>query len=521
MDNKKKISININYFLVSLYAGLISVLYPYYSKGSDGYFHLWHFPVVLLVTYFAICFFHQCIVLYRNRFGKKDILEWSDLKTFLTAFFTVFFAGFIWLLIFYPGVSDVDTIAIMINGYGVASQYPWFYCFAVQGLQKIVYGITGNMEIFIFVFSFLQLIFCSTCFSFVLVWLKRKRINRMLWFIFLVTFAFCPIVDNFLIALIKDTLFGVIMFLWVPVLYEIAESRGGILKNKYFCFLMGVLFLLTSYLRNNGIYISIVLLTILLLRYRSCYKRILVFAAEIVLLMIITVVVEHAIHVEHLFKETVGIPLQQISAVVVNDGNISEEEGKFIDSIVDREYIKENFDPYSVDPIKWSREFDNEFINSNKAEFLKCWFSIIVKNPKIAVEEYLRNTNGFWGIGRSVFGYKGLGAAFYNDWVIDNNINSKNILPPVIQEKTEGFIKTLLPDLISGGFYFLILLGMISEMITLKDKGPDALIAVPSLLLWLTVMVATPIADSWRYILGIFLSLFPIFWSFFILKEKR
>ena len=59
----------------------------------------------------------------------------------------------------------------------------------------------------------------------------------------------------------------------------------------------------------------------------------------------------------------------------------------------------EYYNPYLVDPIKWAPEFNTDYLNANKGEFFKTWFSLLKSNFGIYVEQYLMGTYGFWHIG--------------------------------------------------------------------------------------------------------------------------
>ena len=79
---------------------------------------------------------------------------------------------------------------------------------------------------------------------------------------------------------------------------------------------------------------------------------------------------------ENLFVESVGIPLQQMARVVEENGKIGEEEEEFLDNLMPMEKYLEYYNPYLVDPIKWAPEFNTDYLNANKEEFFKTWFSL-------------------------------------------------------------------------------------------------------------------------------------------------
>ena len=89
--------------------------------------------------------------------------------------------------------------------------------------------------------------------------------------------------------------------------------------------------LLVAFLRSNGFYIAICTTIILLLMYR---KRIMKTLKKFTIASIITIAIIWTIQspiynyygLSTEFVENLGVPLQQISYVIVKDGNITEEQ---------------------------------------------------------------------------------------------------------------------------------------------------------------------------------------------------
>lgn len=104
------------------------------------------------------------------------------------------------------------------------------------------------------------------------------------------------------------------------------------------------------------------------------WKRILAFLLVLILASGGVSIFENQLGVKHLFKETMGIPLQQIAATVYYDGEMTTEQAEFIDRILPLEFIKEKYDPYTSVPLKWSGSpIDDDYLYEHKAEFLKVW----------------------------------------------------------------------------------------------------------------------------------------------------
>ncbi|MEE8721666.1 MAG: hypothetical protein SOI38_01565 [Eggerthellaceae bacterium] len=60
------------------------------------------------------------------------------------------------------------------------------------------------------------------------------------------------------------------------------------------------------------------------------------------------------------FREAVGVPLQQLSLVVVAGGDLTDEQADELSQIEPLEDIVENYDPRTPEGVKFSGQFDDE-----------------------------------------------------------------------------------------------------------------------------------------------------------------
>lgn len=70
--------------------------------------------------------------------------------------------------------------------------------------------------------------------------------------------------------------------------------------------------------------------------------------------------------VEKHSEESLSIPLQQLAAAVVYDGNMSEAEREVVDTILPLEDYRNVYQPGIVDVIKWNEDFDVEYVRGNR-----------------------------------------------------------------------------------------------------------------------------------------------------------
>lgn len=196
------------------------------------------------------------------------------------------------------------------------------------------------------------------------------------------------------------------------------------------------------------------------------------------------------------YVENLGILFQQICYVVVNDGNLKEEQKEFINNIYPIEAIKETYNPCIVDKVKWNPRFNNVYLEQNKGKFIKVWFEVLIQNPKSYIKAYLLNTIGFWDINKATF----------DAYVNPENWGKNETLMGVTQKDyvkiiTKNSIREKLypkAPISSAIFLFILLFGMLFTVY--KKRYKNLMIYLPSLLTWGTIMVAAPLAFSLRYV---------------------
>ena len=251
-------------------------------------------------------------------------------------------------------------------------------------------------------------------------------------------------------------------------------------------------------LRNNGIYMLIFTFLCMLLVESKLYKKTITVILVFFCVLIANNIVESMGDIKHIFRETVGIPIQQLGAVVTYEGDINEGEYEIIDKIMPHDEIKEKYYPYCVDSIKFSENFDWRYLNEHKSEFLMLWAKLLIKNPQIFIEAYAKQTVGLWGIDRSeVDRPDSFTSGFGNDFVEKYSIHVKNLLPENVQKKIEYILYNLTEFTFGEGQLFWIFIFL--SIVFVKLNGNKAFIVIaPIIGGFLTLMISTP-GMTWRY----------------------
>lgn len=414
------------------------------------------------------------------------------------------FAGLLalcWLpvwIIYFPGIVPDDatiSIAMFLGDMPWDNHYPVFYSLIIGVCLKIG-DLFLDYNAGVALYSFLQLGTMALILGRTLEWLRSKGIHKVLVYFGLAFFGAVPFFGNYAIVMWKDPWFCGIMLLLGMFLYDhVAEDRNSFLKKRNLGIYSGMSILM-SLLRNNGVYIVILISLCLLFLYRKEIKKVAaVTIATVAAVYIVTGPVYMAVFsAENLFVESVGIPLQQMVRVVVEKGEIGEEEEEFLNGLMPMDKYQEYYNPFLVDPVKWAPEFHTDYLNAHKGEFFKTWFSLLKSNFGIYVEQYLMGTYGFWHIGGDL-PYEFVKTEIVgNDWGIYQNQFFENHLGYFIQQEL-GNKYAFLP---SGLFVWLLLYDIV--LCWMKRKSIYILPLAGMIGNWLTLMIATPTAFGIRYI---------------------
>lgn len=515
-------------FVIALVVGLAYAYTPYYKAVENNFINI--MEIVCTMAAFLSLFWILAYTIKKNTISTGKISDDTIIKNnksfdfrLKTIIFMIFFLiGVFFLLLYYPGVGMYDSIYILsTDSWYVASQHPWLYCFIIRCLRKAVIYLGGDYETVLVVCSLLQIILCSAVYTYNLIWLRKKGLCLRGEIFCLITYlVFTPILFMHMIALYKDIPFSLVVVAWIPFLYEYVESKGAILTDHKTIIKM-IPCIVLSFLRNNGLYIVTFILILMILVSFKSIKKIMLYIIFLIFMVVLSNQVEKELNVTHLFKETIGIPLQQIAAVVSKEGNLSKEEQQFVSNILPLDYIKENYNPYTADTLKWGgAPINNDFLAKNKVAFLKNYLNIFKNNFSICADAYWRSTYGFWSFAedspqrhpRTIY------VEAFKDFFEDNDIQIKSIFSDTVQRKLENFYEKIAMKIGSGTYFWIFI--FISLLILCVYDWKYICVLSPIIACWLTVMISTPIAFQPRYLLCIPMSL-PLYIGILLLKIRR
>lgn len=406
-----------------------------------------------------------------------------------------------------PDSNDIVNQALGASYYqnhfrydGLSNHHPIFYTFVFW----IIWVLTGSSSIpdlAIFIFLVLQ----STCIAvgvaWAIGWLNRHCSSRLLVAFVSLLIVLSPVLLVHAGTMWKDVPFAVALLLLVLRLFDFSEKEALVWKDYFVLF---GLCLAVSLLRNNGIYVSALVLLYMIWAFQGFRKRLIaVLASLITVLAIIQGPVFAVCHVaQGHFAETVSVPLQQIAAVVAANGEITEDQAAFFNQIRPLGEVAEAYSPSSTNSVKFSSSFNDGFLESHKIEFLLTWMQVVIQNPGITFKAWVNLTCGYWQPG--YLADIGSRVTIYG--------NAPTSLLGISFDPYAYFaaFSKMFPGFFSMGnviWAVLISLGILILRNQRNDLRKQITCFTPLLALELTLLIAAPIASDFRYILGMYFSL--------------
>ncbi|OTP25434.1 DUF6020 family protein [Enterococcus mundtii] len=419
-------------------------------------------------------------------------------------------------LTLYPGVVLPDSLSSVSQALGdtaLNNHHPILFTLIVKFFIDIL-PTTINHGVFLF--SLFQSLITALALSYSLCWLMKKKIKLAPVMLSLGYFSLAPVFPIYVLNMQKDILFSVACLLFSLTFFDVITNKN---KPTIAQQLSLIIFaLLTTYLRNNGLYVvigSLVLYGIYTINNKKYQPFIQVTLSYLFLVILVFQPLMSRYAIPSQSAEQLGIPLQQISrTVVLDEGKLSKKDQEFLNQILPIEDYKA-YAPSLADPVKWHKNFNNEFLNAHKKEFLMLWARNLPSNLKIYIDAYILETFGFWAPGvKNSYGF------------LDTRVNenSYGIKQANLIERYTGSsgLQTMIDQRDFWGSGTLLWLFLLSLFLLLVKKNtyPIALL-LPGGFVFLTIMIATPVAFSLRYVFILALGLPIYLLSPFLLENEN
>ena len=433
--------------------------------------------------------------------GRKRLFYFLSLTLLLLAWLP-------YVLAYFPGGVYVDTFSSIISaydmdGHGMAllnNHHPILYTLLWRG--AILFGRLFGQGLAFASGTFLacQYLAMGAVLAYLILWVRKRGLGTGLTLALQAFLMFFPLFPLYVVSLWKDTPFSLVLLLFSLCLGDLAfDGAGRLLGEPGYLARFSILGFLTAFTRNNGKYIVFLAMAVLLLMQARKLLAYWKAALSFLLLAALVTVIQGPVYEKMNYNidtmvESLGIPLQQMAYLVYYDYELTEEEEAYISAIVSEQSIKEQYRPCVFDSIKWyAPDFKGTVIEEDPGAFLRCWLSLMARHPLGGIRAYLLATAGFWA--PSVAG----SAGYAQTWMWENQygLEGRDLLEELTGHTVRGWADSLEPV---SSAVFLLALAMGAFVPLMRRDHGKLLLLLPAAACWLTVMAATPIACSLRYV---------------------
>lgn len=392
--------------------GVLAVLFSFSTclanHSSVGY-RLWF--VILLVAgcvvgWFAISLF---LGLFRKEIGRCEFkaceggglglcVRWFAIPFVLICawYCAVFFACC------YPGYISEDSVSqlqqVVSNQY--SNHHPYWHTMLIKVCYDLGVSLMGSPNAGVATFSLFQIVVTSAVFAYSVLTLRECGVRRRFIAVVILLYVLMPYHITYSFTMWKDVLFGVFVLLFVTATLRILNNVGVRDAANYLLFALGSLG--AALLRNNGWFALVLYAIVFAVLYG---RRFLAVSCILVVTLVVSFVMTHQVLsalgvAQTEVVESLSIPLQQISRVVVDGHELSPEDRAAIDKVIPIEEIPGAYNPWLSNPIKWKTNQD--YVNANPVKCLLLWARLGIKYPVSYLNAWIDQTRGYWNSG---YGY--------------------------------------------------------------------------------------------------------------------
>ena len=425
-----------------------------------------------------------------------------------------------WLSIF-PGAFNYDAYAewMQVVNRAVTSHHPVIHVLCVGGLLEGFHSLTGSYNTGIAVYTCLQMLILAGVFTYTLRFLQEFHVPDFFCLLALIFYGTSPVIQLFAVSTTKDVLFFAAQLLFLLSLIRLYCRRETFFQNKKQAIMFGVSAFASMILRNNGLYIVVFTLAIVIFQCREYRKKL--------LSVCFLIGIAYGLYAGPFFRlfqvtaggveEMLSVPLQQMARVYRYDrDSLEAQDVELLCRIISKEDL-ESYRSTVSDFVK--NGFQKEAFSENKKEFFALWCKWGVEHPLTYVNSFLINTVDFWYPGAVVDGYRHAdGRSSYFDYNVDIPGEEKILLPRVhnyyetISHDSEAQKKPFAFLALSPGWYLVAAMTIFGYLWCRKRY--ELMITGSMLALTMLTVLAGPMALV-RYVLILYYA-FPVLLVLFL-----
>lgn len=379
-----------------IFLPLFSILAAFSLRGEQG-FLLDNHPVVVAGVYAGMFLTAAAVTMAIIKFilsftlprEQKSVPFWSVFVYMLP----MLGASLFMFIAFYPAAMTPDSLSQweQAQTHEFSDWHPVMFTWTIMLLTK-VWDSPG-------IIALLQIALLALTMGYMGYLMRRFNVHPAVVWALLIAAAIMPTNAILSIIIWKDVIYSISLVFFSLMIILLVKTNGDESKKTSFL----VLFLISSFVlvffRHNGFPVFVTTMIMVIIMYRHTWKRLVPASlAIIVIYQIITGPVYSKLEVVASDpQETLSIPTQQIANIVVSGGDMTKEQREYVNRLMPLELWAEKYNPYAVDPIKFSwGTYDRWVIYNDWPGYFKIWSGLVMQNPGLATEAFLKETSLIW-----------------------------------------------------------------------------------------------------------------------------
>lgn len=411
--------------------GCVSVLFSatqlicYALKKTESWTVLYEFPLNQVRTAIrgislAIVFYYflkVAINLVNQHFSQgltiKRHVKWWHVAVIAAL---IFLAWFPYFHVFYPGTSNEDTVIMILEYFHVPSyiqemsavrgedifitnHHPYLLILLFGWFIKLGLNL-GDIQLGVAIYTLLHMLFLSVVFAICIQYLRYIGVTFRRWLAVLLVIMLVPVFPMYSICMVKDTIYGAFCLFFVIMMNEIARTQGAILKQWWF---VGLLFLDASLMmltKVYGIYLLAIIGVVYLIKYRKCWKSVLL-GLFVPILLFQFVYLKTFLPAMNVapggVQEGLSVPLQQTARYLTEyPEDITKSEKKVLNQIIPYKYWTKCYEAKLSDRLK--KHYNQEATKEDLKAYLKVWWKMFLRHPEVYFEATFANTYEYYDV---------------------------------------------------------------------------------------------------------------------------
>lgn len=449
--------------------------------------------------------------------AKSKLLTFYNAHTVAAAFIIIILCWLPCLISYYPGTIVTDTKIQLMQTLGLFRKnqhHPFVSTYLVSSLFRL--GVFLKDEsLGTYLYILFQTIVSAGVFALCINKIKQLGLRPAFQVCSLVFFALFPVSGFIVIWSVKDILYSSLFALFVLQTVSLLCASGNIKTNRILFY--GLVFLLVSLLRNNGIHAAAPtgIAVLFALRGPERIKTGACVFSAILIFLFLTNGLFPALGFPHgSKKEILTIPFQQTARYVKEYGHeLADEEKIAINRVLNLQKLPEFYRPHISDPVKSTYKLNKKsYEDEALREYFAQWLKMFFKHPGVYIKATMAHSYRYYAFTPSAPSF------FMTRFEVYDPVFNFSLIPE------SGGLRTILDELYSqlwmiffvyilyvGAFYTwsALLLGLFC----LTNGQRKKIIALLPILISMLVCIASPVNGMFRYYLPVIES-FPLLLAF-------